>query len=124
LSREKPLIYSCSGYSAAAQLANALAVELDRGGVAEMSCIAGVGGGVPQLVAIARSGRAIVALDGCPLHCVASCLRREGVAPTVHVTLSEIGAKKVRHAEATDELRDVARRHVLHTMRAAGFALK
>ena len=39
-----PLVYSCSGCSSAAQLANHLAVRLDRDERAEMSCIAGVGG--------------------------------------------------------------------------------
>ena len=48
---DKPLLYACSGCSSAAQMANHLAVKLDRDGAAEMSCIAGVGGDVPSLVA-------------------------------------------------------------------------
>ncbi|MFB6195347.1 MAG: putative zinc-binding protein, partial [Haloplanus sp.] len=47
---ELPLVYSCSGCSSAAQMANDLAVRLDRERVAEMSCIAGVGGDVGPLV--------------------------------------------------------------------------
>ena len=43
---QHPLVYSCSGCSSAAQLANHVALQLDRRGVAEMSCIAGVGGDV------------------------------------------------------------------------------
>ena len=39
---QTPIIYSCSGCSNVAQLANTLAVRLDRAGLAEMSCIAGV----------------------------------------------------------------------------------
>ena len=58
----RPLVYSCSGCSNVAQLANALAVRLDREGLAEMSCIAGVGGRVPALVSKARSGRPILAI--------------------------------------------------------------
>lgn len=54
-----PLVYSCSGCSNVAQLANTLAVRLDRAGVAEMSCIAGVGKRVGTLVNKAHSGRAI-----------------------------------------------------------------
>ena len=46
---ELPLVYSCSGCSNIAQLANKVAVELDREHIAEMSCIAGVGGGVKSL---------------------------------------------------------------------------
>ena len=45
MSKSLPLVYSCSGCSSAAQMANDLALRLDRAGVAEMSCIAGVGGG-------------------------------------------------------------------------------
>lgn len=41
--RTLPLVYSCSGCSSAAQMANYVAVQLDRRGAAEMSCIAGVG---------------------------------------------------------------------------------
>jgi uncharacterized metal-binding protein len=89
-----PLVYSCSGCSSAAQLANHVAVRLDRAGLAEMSCIAGVGGDVPSLVRVAKSGRPIVAIDGCPLVCVKSCLARHGVEPTVHHQLGRLGVRK------------------------------
>ncbi|MCC7440306.1 MAG: putative zinc-binding protein [Bdellovibrionales bacterium] len=94
-----PIVYSCSGCSSAAQLANALAVRLDRAGVAEMSCIAGVGGDVASLVRVAKSGRAIAAIDGCPLACVKSCLARHGVEPTVHQVLSDFGIRKKLHED-------------------------
>ena len=64
-----PLVYACSGCSSVAQLANHCAIRLDREGWAEMSCISGVGGGVALLVKLARSGRPILALDGCALGC-------------------------------------------------------
>lgn len=94
-----PLVYSCSGCSSAAQLANHVALELDRQQVAEMSCIAGVGGGVESLVRTAKSGRPIIALDGCALHCVRHCLQRHGVTPTWHYTLSDFGIRKRYHAQ-------------------------
>ena len=94
-----PLVYSCSGCSSAAQLANHVAIQLDRRGVAEMSCIAGVGGDVPYLVRIAKSGRPIVALDGCPLVCVKSCLARHGLAPQRHFQLQKYGVKKRTHQD-------------------------
>ncbi|HXH04250.1 MAG TPA: putative zinc-binding protein [Candidatus Competibacteraceae bacterium] len=98
-----PLVYSCSGCSSAAQLANHLALRLDREGLAEMSCIAGVGGDVPNLVKLAKSGRPILALDGCPLVCVKSTLARHGIEPTRHVILSEYGVKKRYHADFDPE---------------------
>ena len=93
------LVYSCSGCSSAAQLANHVALKLDRRGVAEMSCIAGVGGDVPKLVRLAQSGRPIVALDGCPLVCVKSSLARHGLVPERHYQLHQYGVKKRNHQD-------------------------
>ena len=94
-----PLVYACSGCSSAAQLANQVALQLDRRGVAEMSCIAGVGGDVPYLLKIARSGRPIVALDGCSLACVKSCLARHGITADRHYQLQRYGVKKRQHED-------------------------
>lgn len=94
-----PLVYSCSGCSSAAQLANHVALQLHWHGVAEMSCIAGVGGDVPYLVKIARSGRPIIALDGCPLVCVQSSLARHGITADRHYQLQQYGVKKRPHED-------------------------
>lgn len=97
------LVYSCSGCSSAAQLANHLAVRLDRGGHAEMSCIAGVGGRVPSLLRKAKDAaaaqRPILAIDGCALSCVRSTLALHGIEPTVHVQLGQQGVRKAYHAD-------------------------
>lgn len=100
---ELPLVYSCSGCSDVAQLANSLAVRLDRERFAEMSCIAGVGGGVRPLLRTAQSGRRIIVLDGCPLHCARHCLDQAGVVPSLHIDLSKAGIKKRFHQDATPE---------------------
>ena len=97
--RTLPLVYSCSGCSSAAQLANHVAVRLDRMQLAEMSCIAGVGGDVTPLVRTATSDRPIIALDGCELQCVKNCLERHGVEPTLHYTLSALGVRKRYHVD-------------------------
>lgn len=97
--RALPLVYSCSGCSSAAQMANYVAVQLDRRGAAEMSCIAGVGGDVPALVKLAQSGRPIIAIDGCPLACVKHSLARHEIAADEYVQLAERGVKKRFHAD-------------------------
>ena len=101
-----PLVYSCSGCSSAAQTANYIALKLDRDGTAEMSCIAGVGGDVPHLVNVARSGRLIIALDGCPLACALHCLQQRGIVPDQHLLLHEHGVKKKYHADFDREHAD------------------
>jgi uncharacterized metal-binding protein len=96
---QKPLVYSCSDCSSTAQLANAVALKLDRAGIAERSCIAGVGGDVRPLVRLARSGRPIVALGGCAPARVKNALVRQVVEPSVHGLLTGHGARKRYHAD-------------------------
>ncbi|MFP3889432.1 putative zinc-binding protein [uncultured Ralstonia sp.] len=107
-SQNLPLVYACSGCSSVAQAANRLAVDLDRAGRAEMSCISGVGGGVRALVKTARSGRPILALDGCALACVKACLATAGVTADVHLVLNQLGARKRYHADCSDDEMAVA----------------
>ncbi|MBS1666347.1 MAG: putative zinc-binding protein [Bacteroidetes bacterium] len=95
----KPLVYSCSGCSSAAQMANYIAVQLDRKEIAEMSCIAGVGGNVKKLVKTALSGRKIIAIDGCPLACAHACLGNHAVTPDLHFDLTKLGVEKRQHED-------------------------
>src|SRR5688572_3657083 len=94
-----PLVYSCSWCSSAAQMANYLAVQIDRKGLAEMSCIAGVGGNVKKLVKTAMSGRKIIAIDGCPLACAKACLQNHYIQPDAHIELASLGVKKKQHQD-------------------------
>lgn len=84
-------------------MANHLAIALDRRGLAEMSCIAGVGGDVPKLVRIAKSGRRIIGIDGCALACVRQCLARHGVEPSDYHILSDHGVRKRYQADFDPE---------------------
>lgn len=97
-------VYSCSGCSNVAQLANNVAVRLHRSGEATMSCIAGVGGDVKPLVMSAQRAEKILALDGCPLACVQSCLKRHGVEPDVHIVLTEFGLSKRPTEDVTPDV--------------------
>lgn len=96
-----PLIYSCSGCSNVAQLANDLAVVMDREGHGQMSCIAGVGGQVKSLVKIAKSGRPILAVDGCPIACVKKTLALHQVEPRWHLVVTDLGIQKQDHQNGT-----------------------
>ncbi|MDL4842973.1 putative zinc-binding protein [Aquibacillus rhizosphaerae] len=89
-----PIVYSCSGCSSAAQTANTIAIKMDRESVAEMSCIAGVGGDVKSLVRTAKSGREIIAIDGCRLSCSKKSLARHDVGVKHHYVLSDFDVPK------------------------------
>jgi uncharacterized metal-binding protein len=95
----KPLVYSCSGSSSAAQMANYMALCLDREGIADMSCIVGVGGNVKKLVKTAKSGRKIIVIDGCPLACSKACLSQHSIKADVHIELTSMGVSKKNHTD-------------------------
>ncbi|SDT57041.1 putative zinc-binding protein [Bradyrhizobium canariense] len=116
--RSLPVVYSCSGCSSAAQMANHTAVRLDRTAQAEMSCIAGVGGDVPSLVKIAKSGRPILAIDGCPLRCVERSLARHGVIPAAHLILTNLGIKKRFHQRFDENEAVVVYRRAVAALRS------
>ena len=103
MDKKVPLVYSCSGCSSAAQMANWIALQMDCEGVAEMSCIAGVGGGVGPLVEKAKLADMIVGIDGCPLHCVEHCLKKEGLKSSIHYDLSKYGVIKKCHEAFNDK---------------------
>lgn len=86
--------YACSGCSDAGELADRIARQLAREGVAEMSCLAGIGGRVPSLVAKAASAARILAIDGCPLNCTRHTLELAGFKHLEHLSLHMLGFKK------------------------------
>lgn len=115
-SRPATLVYSCSGSSNVAQLANYIAVRLDRLGISEMSCIAGVGGNVRALVKKATAGRPVLAIDGCPLTCCEEVLGAKGVEPIRRIRLHDMGLKKRQHVDFDAAEREAVFRRVLEEL--------
>jgi len=106
----KKVIYSCSGCSSVAQMANSIAVELDKMGIGEMSCIAGVGGGVPSLTKIATAGHRIITIDGCPLRCCQACLERVQVKADQSFVLTDFGVQKRKDSYSRKEAKQIMKK--------------
>lgn len=92
--RQKPIVYSCSGCSNLAQMAHNISLNLDGDGIAEMSCIAGVVGKVGPIMDLAKSGRPIIAIDGCSLSCTKSCLETSDLKADYYYLISDLGFEK------------------------------
>lgn len=88
------IVYACSGCSDAGELADRIARRLNRDGVAEMSCLAGIGGRVKPLVNRAASAERILAIDGCPLNCTRHTLELAGFKHFDHLELHKLGLRK------------------------------
>lgn len=92
----KCVVYACSGCSDAGELADRTARHLARDGVAEMSCIAGIGGRVkPLTMKAGRAGRVLV-IDGCPLACAKHTMELAGYSDFLHLNLADLGVRKGR----------------------------
>lgn len=94
--RPKPstVVYACSGCSDAGEIANRVARRLTRDDAAQMSCLAGIGGRVKNLVLKAENAERILVIDGCPLNCAAHTLRLAGFQKYDHLELHKIGIRK------------------------------
>ena len=88
------VVYACSGCSDAGEIADRVARQLARDGVARMSCLAGIGGRVRSLVATAEKAERILVVDGCPLNCAAHTLKLAGFQKFDHLELHRIGLRK------------------------------
>ena len=100
--KKTPLVYSCSGCSNVAQMANDIALWLNKQDKAEMSCIAGIGGGVKALLHKAKNRQRIV-LDWCPLQCAKSCMENQELNIDLHIDLSDFGLKKAYNTQFSEE---------------------
>lgn len=89
----KPVIFACSGCSPAGQLANQLALELDRRGIAEMSCLAGLGAEKPVFLRLAER-RPVWIIDGCPIECGGGIAEKVDRPAVLHLRLHDFGIKK------------------------------
>ena len=98
---DQPIVYSCSGCSNLAQIANDIAITLDSRGIAQMSCLLGVAGKVQPVVDIARSSRPIIAIDGCKLACTKSCLNENDLEADYYFDISAYGIEKKGIHEST-----------------------
>lgn len=59
-----------------------------------MSCLAGVGGRVKHLLAVAQQAERILVIDGCPIECARKTLELAGVKTFEHLGLHEVGLRK------------------------------
>jgi uncharacterized metal-binding protein len=88
------VIYACSGCSDAGELADRAARALSQKRMGEMSCLAGIGGRVKQLMTKAEKAEHIVVIDGCPLNCARNTLAQAGFNQVHHLELHKLGLRK------------------------------
>ena len=119
---DRPLVYACSGCASAGQMANFMALKLDRLGIAQMGCLSGVAAGLPHMVAEADSGRPLLVIDGCHHGCARLCIENQGLACDEHVVLTRLGARKRFHRDFPLEEAEGLADTIVNTASALGAA--
>jgi uncharacterized metal-binding protein len=62
-------IFPCVGAANVGQLSNKIAIELEKRGIGNLMCTAGIGARAPGLMKSAEASERILTLDGCPVNC-------------------------------------------------------
>lgn len=98
-----PLVFACAGCSAAGRLAYDIALELQRRGIAEMSCLAGVGAAKSHFLKQLKD-REVWVIDGCPIECAVGIFGQQSRHVDVRIQLHDVGVKKASGAPAGMEM--------------------
>jgi uncharacterized metal-binding protein len=101
--QRKVLVFACSGGSNVGQLSNEAAKRLDVEGVGSFFCMAGVGAGLPGMVAKSKEADATIVIDGCDVACTKTAFEREGVPISKYVVITDLGIEKGHHFNLTEE---------------------
>ena len=103
------LVFPCSGSADVGEIADHAARTLSADGLCKMSCLAGIGGRVKNLLEVAHAAQVILAIDGCPMHCARNTLEKAGFARLEHICLADLGMPKGKTPAAADAVARVAR---------------
>lgn len=97
------LVFPCSGGSNVGQMANAAAVEMARRGLANMYCLAGIGGHVGGMVDSAAHADHCIAIDGCSVACARKTLEHAGIRVKRAVVVTALGIEKNHDFQWSEE---------------------
>ena len=96
MDNEKPkttLIYACNGISTYGRLTNEAANELEKRGLGQKACLAGVGAGIEFKIKDSKEAARRIALDGCKLCCVKRILENAGITGNISIVALDSGIK-------------------------------
>lgn len=96
-------IFPCAGAANIGQLSNRIAIELEKQGIGNLMCTAGIGARAPGLMKSAETSDRIITIDVCPLNCASKTLELAGFKPDRQIVISEFGIKKSKERGLEDQ---------------------
>jgi len=101
------LVFACSGASDVGHLTDLAAREMTKRGVAQMFCLAGIGGRVSGIMASTEAAAGILVLDGCPLECGRRTMEQAGFRNFVHVRVTNLGFERGKSPPTPERVQQV-----------------
>lgn len=102
------LIFACSGASDVGHLTDLASRAVAKDGTGKMYCLAGIGGRVESMLAMTRSAKKLVALDGCAQECARKTLEHGGFKGFEHLKLADLGLSKGQSPATPERVQLVA----------------
>lgn len=96
-------IFPCVGAANVGQLSNRIAIELEKQGIGNLMCTAGIGARAPGLMKSAEASDRVIAINGCPVNCASKTLELAGFEVDKHIIISELGIKKSKEKDLKDQ---------------------
>lgn len=101
-----PIVFACAGCSNAGKVAYELGRTLTERGIAEMSCLAGIGAANPLFLKKLQN-REVWVIDGCPIECCQGVFAQVGEKMDIHIRLHELGVRKNEEIPDANEFENI-----------------
>jgi uncharacterized metal-binding protein len=97
----KTLILAYSGGSNVGQISNRAMIELEKRGIGNAYCLAGVSDDLSGFVESTRAGNTVL-IDGCPVGCGKKAFEKHGITPTRYIVVTQLGVEKIHNFDNLD----------------------
>ena len=102
------LIFACSGAADVGEVSDLAARKLNKEGVGNMFCLAGVSGRVGGIMDKTKAASRILAIDGCQLDCARLTLEEANIKNFSHLRVTDFGMEKGKAAPTPEAVTQVA----------------
>ena len=102
------LIFARSGAADVGEVSDLAARKLNKDGVGNMFCLAGVGGRVGGIMDKTKAASRVLAIDGCQLDCARLTLEEADIKNFSHLRVTDLGMEKGKTVITPDAVAQVA----------------
>ena len=104
------VVYVCGGSADVGELTDRAARQMDREGIANMSCLAGIGARDADIMFNAEYATRVLLMDGCPKACSQRTFENANLHSFVHFDMSAVGLLKGQSPVTEENIQRVVKK--------------